>query len=240
MFTAVSSSLPQCSILQLGLVAFPNSSSTPKRTDRGAKNAKIIYLNSCPFGSIHTGQLVNLYFFTFFFVLSRDTPSTLKGRESRRCRSILFSVTMDDPNRPSPFSYPSYSSSDTRETETPSHDWSASRFSQPSVGFPVGIEGLPGSSENPAGAFRTTTGDRSMNAKVPIPRTATPSTWTSSGRVSRACENCREQKAKCSGHRPTCQRCQEAGVSCSYGDRKREKMTKCVEWMFYRVTCLHF
>lgn len=71
--------------------------------------------------------------------------------------------------------------------------------------------------------------DRSVNRKVAIPRSAQPSTWTSSGRVSRACENCRELKAKCSGHRPACHRCQDAGVQCSYGDRKREKMLKCVD-----------
>lgn len=70
---------------------------------------------------------------------------------------------------------------------------------------------------------------RPMNAKVPIPRSNYPSSYTStSGRVSRACENCRDQKAKCSGHRPSCQRCQDSGARCSYGDRKREKMVKCV------------
>ncbi|EKV04571.1 C6 transcription factor, putative [Penicillium digitatum PHI26] len=68
-------------------------------------------------------------------------------------------------------------------------------------------------------------GDR-VNAKVAIPRNAQSSGWASSGRVSRACENCREQKAKCSGHRPACHRCLDASVLCSYGDRKREKMVK--------------
>lgn len=67
-----------------------------------------------------------------------------------------------------------------------------------------------------------------VNAKVAIPRNAQPSSWTSSGRVSRACENCREQKAKCSGHRPTCHRCLDSRVPCSYGDRKKEKMVKLV------------
>jgi hypothetical protein len=70
--------------------------------------------------------------------------------------------------------------------------------------------------------------ERSLNPKVPIPRTTRPINYTSSGRVGRACENCREQKAKCSGHRPSCHRCQDAGIPCSYGDRKREKMLKCV------------
>ncbi|KAJ5369916.1 uncharacterized protein N7496_006008 [Penicillium cataractarum] len=71
--------------------------------------------------------------------------------------------------------------------------------------------------------------ERSLNPKVPIPRTTRPINHTSSGRVGRACENCREQKAKCSGHRPSCHRCQDAGVPCSYGDRKREKMLKQLE-----------
>ncbi|KAJ5449306.1 hypothetical protein N7445_004127 [Penicillium cf. griseofulvum] len=65
-----------------------------------------------------------------------------------------------------------------------------------------------------------------VNPKVAIPRTSQPGSWTSSGRVSRACENCREQKAKCSGHHPSCNRCLDSGVQCSYGDRKREKMAK--------------
>ncbi|OQD84748.1 hypothetical protein PENANT_c012G06466 [Penicillium antarcticum] len=47
----------------------------------------------------------------------------------------------------------------------------------------------------------TPPGDR-VNAKVAIPRNAQRTNWTASGRVSRACENCRDQKAKCSGHRP--------------------------------------
>lgn len=72
-------------------------------------------------------------------------------------------------------------------------------------------------------------GQRTMNAKVPIPRSAHPINYTTPGRVSRACENCRDQKAKCSGHRPSCQRCQDNGVRCSYGDRKREKELKCVK-----------
>lgn len=68
--------------------------------------------------------------------------------------------------------------------------------------------------------------ERSLNPKVPIPRSAYPSKLIVSGRVSKACENCREQKAKCTGNRPICQRCQDAGIRCFYGDRKREKMLK--------------
>ncbi|KAJ5674224.1 transcriptional regulator family: Fungal Specific TF [Penicillium macrosclerotiorum] len=71
-------------------------------------------------------------------------------------------------------------------------------------------------------------GDRSTPAKVAIPRTTRPLNATTSGRVGRACENCREQKAKCSGQRP-CQRCHDNGVQCSYSDRKCEKTQKQVE-----------
>ncbi|KAJ5762162.1 uncharacterized protein N7511_005544 [Penicillium nucicola] len=71
----------------------------------------------------------------------------------------------------------------------------------------------------------TPPGDR-VNAKVAIPRNSQRPNWTVSGRVSRACENCRDQKAKCSGHRPVCHRCRDAGIGCSYGDRKKEKTAK--------------
>ncbi|KAJ5605772.1 hypothetical protein N7510_008553 [Penicillium lagena] len=62
-------------------------------------------------------------------------------------------------------------------------------------------------------------------AKVAIPRTTQSSSSNSSGRVSHACENCRDAKAKCSGHQP-CNRCKESGQRCSYGDRRREKMAR--------------
>ncbi|KAH1596717.1 hypothetical protein KXX44_006449 [Aspergillus fumigatus] len=133
---------------------------------------------------------------------------------------------MTDPNRPPFFSYGSYpSSSDFRENEPVYSDWTSSQFPQAHFGPQINYEPSPSYVENPAGP-RVGTAERSVNSKVAIPRSANPSSWTSSGRVSRACENCREQKAKCSGHRPTCQRCQESGIRCSYGDRKREKMAK--------------
>lgn len=66
------------------------------------------------------------------------------------------------------------------------------------------------------------------NAKVPIARLTPPNNKSSGGRVSQACENCHAQKAKCSGNRPTCHRCQETAVPCNYGDRKREKTLKFV------------
>ncbi|CAG7920829.1 unnamed protein product [Penicillium olsonii] len=76
------------------------------------------------------------------------------------------------------------------------------------------------------------------NAKVAIPRNTPSSSSIVSGRVSRACENCRKQKAKCSGHHPVCVRCQEAGVQCSYGDRKKEKMEKQLNDLFVKVESL--
>ncbi|KAJ5272251.1 hypothetical protein N7524_005520 [Penicillium chrysogenum] len=65
-------------------------------------------------------------------------------------------------------------------------------------------------------------GEQPMNAKVAIPRLEPPLA-NSNGRVSRACHNCRKQKNKCSGHRPSCIRCQEANVLCVYVDGKRER-----------------
>lgn len=142
---------------------------------------------------------------------------------------------MTDPNRPPFFSYGSYpSSSDFRENEPVYSDWTSSQFPQAHFGPQINYEPSPSYVENPAGP-RVGTAERSVNSKVAIPRSANPSSWTSSGRVSRACENCREQKAKCSGHRPTCQRCQESGIRCSYGDRKREKMAKCVFFFFFAI-----
>lgn len=65
-------------------------------------------------------------------------------------------------------------------------------------------------------------GEQPMNAKVAIPRLDLPLA-SNNGRVSRACHNCRKQKNKCSGHRPSCLRCQESNVLCVYVDGKRER-----------------
>ena len=62
--------------------------------------------------------------------------------------------------------------------------------------------------------------------KIAIPRGSNSGLWTSNGRVSRACDTCREQKVKCSGHRPACQRCREGDFTCIYTDRKREREVK--------------
>lgn len=107
------------------------------------------------------------------------------------------------------------------------YDWAVPGYPQPSP-FEFNPETIPLHDNRDNRDIRDYPSSDRVNAKVAIPRNAQPSSWTSSGRVSRACENCREQKAKCSGHRPTCHRCLDAGVPCSYGDRKREKMVKLV------------
>ncbi|KAJ5721041.1 uncharacterized protein N7483_008975 [Penicillium malachiteum] len=104
------------------------------------------------------------------------------------------------------------------------YDWpgAGSRFPQQvSTEFQANIDPVSGEE-----LLRPSSGEQSINAKVPIPRSAQTIPWTSTSRTSRACENCREQKAKCSGHRPTCNRCKDSGIRCSYGDRKKEKIIK--------------
>lgn len=118
------------------------------------------------------------------------------------------------------------------------YDWTVPGYPQPSP-FEFNPDTIPLHDNRDIRDYPTS--DR-VNAKVAIPRNAQPSSWTSSGRVSRACENCREQKAKCSGHRPTCHRCLDAGVPCSYGDRKKERMVKLVTFSlsfqcFFSLTC---
>ncbi|KAJ5840138.1 uncharacterized protein N7525_005326 [Penicillium rubens] len=133
--------------------------------------------------------------------------------------------------------YSEYSNYANLENEF-NYDWAVPEYPQPSP-FEVNTE-IPrdnrdhrdhrGIRDYPI----SNTTDR-VNAKVAIPRNAQSSSWTSSGRVSRACENCREQKAKCSGHRPACHRCLDSNVPCSYGDRKREKMVKQLNDLTTRV-----
>ncbi|KAJ5506152.1 hypothetical protein N7453_005109 [Penicillium expansum] len=113
------------------------------------------------------------------------------------------------------------------------YDWAVPGYPQPSP-FEFNPETIPPHDSRDIRDYPLFKGDR-VNAKVAIPRNAQPSSWTSSGRVSRACENCREQKAKCSGHRPACHRCLDANVPCSYGDGKREKMVKQLNDLTTRV-----
>ncbi|RAL13747.1 putative C6 transcription factor [Aspergillus homomorphus CBS 101889] len=136
---------------------------------------------------------------------------------------------MSDNSRPPPFlpSFQASSFSELPENDIPLDSGGASLRAQQSQGLRGPHEAVNSVfSEHSTAGLEVIAGDRAGSSKVKIPRLNLPTTWTTSGRVSRACENCREQKAKCSGHRPTCQRCQEAGIRCSYGDRKREKMAK--------------
>ncbi|KAJ5533205.1 hypothetical protein N7494_009757 [Penicillium frequentans] len=115
--------------------------------------------------------------------------------------------------------------SDTPGNEASSftYDWVVPGFPQPlPVEFSANTE-LISPREDLVGS---NSGELSINAKVQIPRSAQAATWTSTGRTSRACENCREQKAKCSGHHPTCNRCEDSGIRCSYSDRKKDKIMK--------------
>lgn len=107
------------------------------------------------------------------------------------------------------------------ENDSPlfSYDWVSPCSTQPST-FDFPANSLSGHGE-------LATRDR-PNRKVQIPRIAHSGNWTTSGRVSRACKNCREQKTKCSGDTPACDRCKDAGIRCSYGDRKGEKIAKWV------------
>lgn len=65
-----------------------------------------------------------------------------------------------------------------------------------------------------------------LSVKVAIPRVSIPAVGPANRRVSRACDSCREQKAKCSGHRPRCQRCHATDAICAYTDGKRARETK--------------
>lgn len=90
---------------------------------------------------------------------------------------------------------------------------------------------------NPSASFnpqpRDARPESLAGSKVAIPR-ATPAADSGSvnRRVGHACEPCREQKTKCTGDRPSCQRCQDLALICSYGDRKRERTAKLVHGHF--------
>ncbi|CEL04455.1 hypothetical protein ASPCAL05585 [Aspergillus calidoustus] len=143
---------------------------------------------------------------------------------------------MSDTNYPSPFPFTSYTPSSEVPENEPVYGWVAPAFPQPS--FPTQAppsETITNSSDVVANASTTVPQERSLNSKVAIPRSTSSNTVPNRGRVSRACENCRDQKVKCSGQRPTCQRCQESGIQCSYGDRKREKMARRLSDLSARV-----
>lgn len=113
---------------------------------------------------------------------------------------------------------------DVLESSPIKNDWPTPVYTQPSsLGFSASTDPIPGACED----SRTPDPGGSMN-KVAIPRTSRRENWARRSRVNRACQKCQDQKAKCSGHHPSCHRCQAARVPCSYSDRKRERILKCV------------
>lgn len=62
--------------------------------------------------------------------------------------------------------------------------------------------------------------------QIAIPRGSNFDHFPSRRRVSRACDPCRDQKTKCTGQRPSCQRCRECDITCIYSDNKRERDVK--------------
>ncbi|GFF50343.1 uncharacterized transcriptional regulatory protein C3C7.04 [Aspergillus udagawae] len=71
------------------------------------------------------------------------------------------------------------------------------------------------------------------SSKVPIPRLAPPRT-TGNRRIRTACAACREQKAKCSEHRP-CLRCVSFGIPCTSLESKRESRERQIEELEQQV-----
>ncbi|KAL2866436.1 putative C6 transcription factor [Aspergillus lucknowensis] len=134
-----------------------------------------------------------------------------------------------------PFPFTSFtSSSEPTETE-PLYGWAAPTFRQPSFPLQAPSETVPSHPETTVNAPVVALQEHSLNSKVAIPRSVNSNAVSNRGRVSRACENCRDQKVKCTGQRPTCHRCQESGIQCSYGDRKREKLTRRLSDLSARV-----
>ncbi|RAL08722.1 uncharacterized protein BO97DRAFT_428037 [Aspergillus homomorphus CBS 101889] len=79
------------------------------------------------------------------------------------------------------------------------------------------IPALTGPSGQPAGAS-----DRVSRAKVLIPRDRSRIVLSSSRiRTSRACDPCRQRKAKCNGGKPTCVQCDGLALECTYSEQKR-------------------
>jgi hypothetical protein len=86
---------------------------------------------------------------------------------------------------------------------------------------------LLSASTNPVTASSSTILNEANKNKVSIPRliredelALTPSTAGSLQRSSRACEPCRQRKAKCTRDLPVCRGCDELQVSCYYADGK--------------------
>ncbi|CAG8978305.1 hypothetical protein HYALB_00005891 [Hymenoscyphus albidus] len=108
----------------------------------------------------------------------------------------------------------------------------SSRFSKPQQPRPQ--SSLPISTQTSSGRLdpspMRTTGS-APPGKVAIPALRTPQYSEASSstlkkcRTAHACNYCRRTKAGCTGEKP-CQRCKNAGVTCTYGDGKREAEKK--------------
>ena len=73
-------------------------------------------------------------------------------------------------------------------------------------------------------------------ASESTPRLLSNKAIEKSTRISHACELCREKRARCTGERPTCQRCIKLGVECRYGLAKNDKRRKEIDDLQSRIT----
>ncbi|KAJ9360630.1 transcriptional regulator family: Fungal Specific TF [Paecilomyces variotii] len=74
---------------------------------------------------------------------------------------------------------------------------------------------------------------QSLRCSAPPPQRTIPSSLSpsaesalpkaSSGRAARACEPCRQRKARCSGTEPMCAQCEALKLKCTYTGGKRER-----------------
>ncbi|KAI9036648.1 Zn(II)2Cys6 transcription factor [Aspergillus affinis] len=90
------------------------------------------------------------------------------------------------------------------------------RSFQSSLGPGVSHQVAPGHTGISTGASAFIDASQPPNPKVPISKSTkrTSAIGDHASRAGRACENCHKRKYKCSGHQPTCRRCQVAGVRC--------------------------
>lgn len=75
-----------------------------------------------------------------------------------------------------------------------------------------------------------------MFNRIPIPRLPNRHTDRKSGRVARACDECRARKSKCDGDRPICGQCSRADLrTCVYKESKRTQERKELEWATRKI-----
>ncbi|TVY62795.1 putative transcriptional regulatory protein [Lachnellula suecica] len=93
-------------------------------------------------------------------------------------------------------------------------------FFQPQLGPPRPIEGAMQPRAGPAPPGKVAI----PQLKVPKRAETSPAAFKK-GRTSHACDNCRKAKSGCTGELP-CLKCRNAGITCVYGDGKRDKDRK--------------